>query len=83
MLMPLVTVLLTATLTLGLFGCRDKASLPVEAGTGANPKLPPPRQRMLPTVVVAHAVGWSEHGEPKAADGLKVERFCETPTATA
>jgi glucose/arabinose dehydrogenase len=77
MLKPLVTVLLTATLTLGLFGCRDKASLPVEAGTDAHPKLPPPRQRMIPTVVVAHAVGWPEGRKPKAADGLKVERFAE------
>src|SRR5262249_30314187 len=52
-----------------------EASLPVEAGTGPNPKLPPPRQRLIPTVQVAHAVGWPEDGKPVAADGLKVERF--------
>jgi glucose/arabinose dehydrogenase len=77
MLKPLVIVLLTATLTFGLYGCRDAASLPVEAGTGPDPKLPPPRQRLIPTVVVAHAVGWPEGGKPKAAVGLKVERFAE------
>ncbi len=77
MLKPLATVLLTATLMFGLFGCRDEASFPVEAGTGPNPELPPPRQRLLPTVVVAHAIGWPEGGTPKAAEGLKVERFAE------
>jgi glucose/arabinose dehydrogenase len=77
MLKPLITIVLTATLTLGLFGCRDEASLPVEAGTGPHPKLPPPRQRLIPTVVVAHAIGWPGGGKPKAAEGLKVERFAE------
>jgi glucose/arabinose dehydrogenase len=77
MLKPLVTLLLAATLAFGLFGCRDEASLPVEAGTGPDPKLPPPRQRLIPTVVVAHAIGWPEGGKPKATDGLKVERFAE------
>ena len=49
--------------------------MPVEAGTGANPKLPPPKQRLIPTVEVAHAIGWPEGGKPVAAEGLKVERF--------
>jgi glucose/arabinose dehydrogenase len=72
---PLATTLLIAALAFGLTGCRDEATLPVEAGTGANPKLPPPKQRLIPTVQVAHAIGWPEGGKPTAAGGLKVERF--------
>jgi glucose/arabinose dehydrogenase len=75
MLKPVATTLLIAALAFGLAGCRDEATLPVEAGTGANPKLPPPKQRLIPTVQVAHAIGWLEGGKPKAAGGLKVERF--------
>jgi glucose/arabinose dehydrogenase len=75
MLKILATSLFIAGLALGLAGCRDEASFPVEAGTGPNPKLPPPRQRLIPTVQVAHAVGWPEDGTPVAPDGLKVERF--------
>lgn len=67
--------LLTALLCLGLASCRDEASLPVEAGTGPNPELPPPRQRLIPTVSVAHAIGWPDGVKPTAAPGLKVERF--------
>ena len=40
MLKPVATSLLVAVLTCCLIGCRDEASLPVEAGTGPNPKLP-------------------------------------------
>jgi glucose/arabinose dehydrogenase len=75
MLKPVATTLLIAALAFGLAGCRDEATLPVEAGTGANPKLPPPKQRLIPTVQVAHAIGWPEGGKPTAAGGLKVERF--------
>src|SRR5579885_3080984 len=72
---PLAISLLTALLCFGLASCRDEASLPVEAGTGPNPKLPPPRQRLIPTVSVAHAIGWPDGVKPTAAPGLKVERF--------
>src|SRR5262245_44177586 len=62
-------------LTLGLPGCRDEATLPVEAGTGPNPTLPPPRQRLIPTVDVAHAVGWAQRAAPRAASGFAVKAF--------
>jgi glucose/arabinose dehydrogenase len=71
----LVTSLLILVLTLNLAGCRDEASLPVEAGTGSDPKLPPPRQRLIPTVDVAHAVGWAEGATPRAASGFAVKAF--------
>src|SRR5581483_1901572 len=75
MLKPLAISLLIALLASGLASCRDEASLPVEAGAGPNPELPPPRQRLIPTVSVAHAVGWPEGAKPTPAQGLRVERF--------
>ena len=74
MLFRLAT-LLTVLLCLGLGGCGDEATLPVEAGMGPNPELPPPVQTFLPTVVLAHAVGWPEGAEPKPAPGLAVNAF--------
>ena len=62
-------------LALGLTGCRDEATLPVEAGTGADPKLPQPKQRLIPTVDVAHAVGWPQGATPRAASGFAVKAF--------
>ena len=79
----LATSLALIALTFCLAGCRDEASLPVEAGTGPNPKLPPPRQRLIPTVEVAHAVGWPEGGKPVAAERLKVELFASGLDASA
>src|SRR5262245_1290269 len=62
-------------LTLGLPGCRDEATLPVEAGTGPNPKFPPPRLRLVRPVDVAHEVGWPRGGAPRAASGFAVKAF--------
>ncbi len=73
----LATSLALVAFTVCLAGCRDEATLPVEAGTGPNPKLPAPKQRLIPTVEVAHAIGWPEGGKPVAAKGLKVESFAD------
>jgi len=64
-----------ALLVSGLAGCGDEATLPVEAGTGPDPKLPPPVQTFLPTVVLAHAIGWPDGAKPKPASGLAVSAF--------
>ena len=69
----LVTSMLAIFLALGLAGCRDEATLPVEAGTGPDPKLPPPKQRLIPTVDVAHAIGWPAGATPHAAPGFEVK----------
>lgn len=53
----------------------DTARLPVSAGTGPNPQLPPPKTSLIPTVNVARAVGWSDGGMPKPAAGLSVQAF--------
>jgi len=60
-----------------LAGCGEEATLPVDAGTGPEPQLPPPVQTLLPTVVLARAVGWPEGVQPKAASGLRVQAFAE------
>ncbi|HEX2380255.1 MAG TPA: sorbosone dehydrogenase family protein, partial [Methyloceanibacter sp.] len=70
-----MTSMLVIFLALGLAGCRDEATLPVKAGTGPDPKLPPPKQRLIPTVDVAHAIGWPEGATPRAASGFKVKAF--------
>src|SRR5262245_60945518 len=66
---------LLVLLTLGLTGCRDEATLPVEAGTGAEHKLTPPKQRLIPTVDVTHAVGWHQGTDPRAASVFAVKAF--------
>jgi len=66
-----VTVLLTAALS----SCGSMATLPVSAGTGPTPQLPPPHPSLIPIVKVARAVGWSDGATPQAATGLHVTAF--------
>ena len=67
--LPVLCLLALAT------GCRESATLPLEAGTGADPALPEPVKRLIPTIDIAPAVGW-RHGEmPKPAAGLAVTAF--------
>jgi glucose/arabinose dehydrogenase len=58
-------------------GCAEVARLPVEAGTGPDPALPPPAASLLPTVRVAKAAGWPADAHPEAAPGLAVARFAD------
>jgi glucose/arabinose dehydrogenase len=73
----LARLLAAALVCLVLTGCGEEATLPVEAGTGPDPELPPPVQTVLPTVVLAPAKGWPDGAEPKAASGLEVKAFAE------
>jgi glucose/arabinose dehydrogenase len=68
----LLTLMVAA---LGLAGCGEQASLPVAAGFGSKPALPPPRETLLPTVNIAPATGWPEGATPIAAPGLTVAAF--------
>jgi glucose/arabinose dehydrogenase len=70
---PIWIVLLTLTLA----GCSQEANLPVSAGTGPNPELPPPADRLIPTVNIAPARGWPAGGKPTAAEGTTVVAFAE------
>jgi len=58
-----------------LAGCGDNASLPIKAGMGGDPTLPPPRHSMLPTVHIAPARAWTQGQAPTAAEGLRVSAF--------
>jgi len=53
----------------------ERAKLPESASVGSTPTLPAPNQRLIPTVNVARATGWSNDGKPTPAAGFKVEAF--------
>jgi len=67
--------LTTGALMLGLAGCGDTATLPVEAGYGPAPALPEPDKSLIPTVNIAEATGWPADRSPQAAPGLQVQAF--------
>ena len=58
-----------------LFAACESAKLPVEAGIGPNPSLPPPNATLIPTVHVAPAKGWPAGAIPAAAAGYAVNAF--------
>jgi glucose/arabinose dehydrogenase len=58
-----------------LAACGGTSIRPADAGIGAQPSLPPPEKTLLPTVLIAPAVGWPEGAAPKAAGGLAVQAF--------
>ena len=51
------------------------ATLPVSAGIGPQPALPPPQETLIPTLNIAPAVGWPTGATPVAAPGLRVAAF--------
>src|SRR5882672_3920101 len=69
--------LLCACAALALTACGEMATLPVEAGTGPTPKLPPPHATFIPTVNVAKVVGWTAGQKPVAAPGTEVKAFAD------
>ena len=62
---------------LGLSACGEQARLPVSAGVGPNPELPPPKTSLIPTVHIAPAKGWPDGVAPTAAPGLAVTSFAD------
>jgi glucose/arabinose dehydrogenase len=75
--MTLSRVAMPFALLLGLSACGDEAELPVAAGTGADPELPPPAETMIPTVDIAPARGWPQDASPTPAAGLAVGAFAD------
>ncbi|NMM15412.1 MAG: sorbosone dehydrogenase family protein [Rhodoferax sp.] len=69
------TALLFGILSLALAACSEMAKLPVSAGTGPQPVLPPPQTTLIPTVNIAPAKGWSPGATPQAAAGTRVAAF--------
>lgn len=78
---PILTVIIAVVLLgavgIGIYGCSEKATLPVVAGIGPSPQLPAPNERLIPTVNIAPARGWSAGAGPAAADGLRVTAFAD------
>ncbi|QYF88219.1 sorbosone dehydrogenase family protein [Brevundimonas sp. PAMC22021] len=60
-----------------LGACAGPSRLPVTAGFGSDPQLPPPQQALIPTIKIAPAVGWPSGGAPAAAEGLRVQAFAQ------
>jgi len=57
--------------------CASAAQLPVSAGFGSEPTLPPPETSPIPLVKVATARGWPDGQRPIAADGTTVTAFAQ------
>jgi glucose/arabinose dehydrogenase len=66
---------LIGAVVLALTACGEIATLPVSAGTGAQPVLPAPRPTLIPTVNIAPATGWPSGAVPQAAPGTRVAAF--------
>lgn len=58
-----------------LAACGEVATLPIAAGTGPRPALPPPQQTLIPTVNIAPAMGWPPGATPQPAPGMRVDAF--------
>lgn len=69
--------LITVVTSVLLAGCASAARLPVSAGTGPNPQLPPPEDSLFPTVNIAKAVGWPEGAKPEPTQGTEVVAFAK------
>jgi glucose/arabinose dehydrogenase len=63
--------------TVAIAGCASSARLPVSAGTGPHPDLPPPEKAPIPLVHVVTAKGWPEGARPVAAQGTTVAAFAK------
>ncbi|CAA9891632.1 L-sorbosone dehydrogenase [Candidatus Methylobacter favarea] len=70
-------LLLIALIPLSLTARADVAQLPVEAGMGPDPQLPPPNPTLIPTVNIAPAKGWPANKKPVPAPGTKVAAFAD------
>ena len=53
------------------------ANLSLAQTTGTDPTLAEPDAQTIPTVAVAEPIGWPEGSAPRAAEGLRVNRFAE------
>ena len=68
-------LLACSAIAAALCGCGEVATLPVSAGFGPTPLLPPPRKTLLPTVNIAPAIGWAAGEKPAAAPGTQVSVY--------
>jgi glucose/arabinose dehydrogenase len=73
LLVAVLLVILSVSVLI-IAGC-ESARLPVEAGIGPNPELPPPTRSLIPTVKIAPAKGWAPGTAPIPAPGFAVNAF--------
>ncbi len=69
--------MIAALTAFGLCACESESKLPVSAGEGRNPELPPPTDSVIPTVNIAIAKGWPAGEKPKPAAGMRVEALAD------
>jgi hypothetical protein len=69
---PLSRLVLLTLLLLALTACSEVARLPISAGIGPQPTLPPPQHRLIPSVHIAPAQGWPSGTTPLVAPGSHV-----------
>jgi glucose/arabinose dehydrogenase len=73
--------MLRKTVTFAALACAsfaagaETATLPVSAGYGPHPQLPPPATSLIPTLHIADAIGWPAGAAPTPARGLAVKAF--------
>jgi glucose/arabinose dehydrogenase len=72
-----ITISVVAAVLTCITACGDKATLPVKAGMGPDPTLPPPHPTMMPTIHIAKAIGWPAGEAPAAANGLAVNVYAQ------
>ncbi len=58
-----------------LAGCFESADVPEQQAEGPNPTIPTPKERLIPTLNIAPAKGWSTGQKPIPARGFAVEAF--------
>ena len=68
-------LIVVATTISALAACEGAARLPVSAGMGVAPQLPPPDRGLFPAVEIAEAKGWPSGGKPVAHPGLIATAF--------
>jgi len=69
------TAVALIAIAIAVTGCGETAQLPLAAGVGPDPTLPPPRETLIPTIHVAAATGWPAGATPVAAPGTTVAAF--------
>ncbi len=68
----IVRIIIPFASLLAASACGGSARLPVSAGMGPSPTLPPPERSLIPVVHVASARGWAPGRTPVAAAGTRV-----------
>jgi glucose/arabinose dehydrogenase len=72
---PSLAAVVGVAIAVTLGGCAESAKIPLAAGIGPDPVLPPPTSTVIPTIHIATATGWPPGMKPVAAPGTEVSAF--------